>query len=212
MSIRAMHWGWAQSLPPTQKLVLMAICDIADDDGLAWPSIRTIAKKCCVGTRTAQRVLRKLEQDGYLARSSRTTLAGRTTSNAYQLALAREGVKLTPSPPQSRRESDTSGRGRVSAVTPSGVTPMSPPEPPKEQSKEPARARAKVSSPAAARTCMSAEDQRAVAAALRDLAPEEQQRVVGELAEGMRSGSIREPTRWVDAAVSRIAGQRGPVA
>lgn len=202
MSIRAMHWGWAQSLPPSQKIVLLALCDIADDDGLAWPSIRTIAKKCCVSTRTAQRVVRKLEQDGYLARSSRTTSAGRTTSSAYQLALPCKGVKLTPSP--------TSGRGRVSAVTPSGVTPMSPPEPPKERSKEPARARAKVSSPAAAR--MSAEDQRAVAAALRDLAPEEQQRVVGELAAGMRTGSIREPKRWVDAAVSRIAGQRGPEA
>lgn len=46
MSIRAMTWAWSITLPPTPKLVLMALADIADDTGLCWPSHSALAAKC----------------------------------------------------------------------------------------------------------------------------------------------------------------------
>ena len=59
---------WDMDLPSSRKMVLLALADCANDEGLAWPSIATIARKCSVDRRTAQRSLRQLELDGYLAR------------------------------------------------------------------------------------------------------------------------------------------------
>ncbi|MGB5255148.1 MAG: helix-turn-helix domain-containing protein, partial [Sedimenticolaceae bacterium] len=47
-----MNWAWRQALTPTLKLVLMALADAADDQGVCWPSVSTLAKKCSVSTRT----------------------------------------------------------------------------------------------------------------------------------------------------------------
>jgi hypothetical protein len=52
MSIRAMNWAWDVLLPPTAKLVLLALADIADDAGSCWPSQNVIAAKCSVTSRT----------------------------------------------------------------------------------------------------------------------------------------------------------------
>lgn len=45
------------------RLVLLAIADNADDFGVAWPSVDTIAEKAQLSKRQAQRVLDKLEAD-----------------------------------------------------------------------------------------------------------------------------------------------------
>ena len=55
-----MNWAWRQALTPTLKLVLMALADAADDQGVCWPSVSTLAKKCTVSTRAVQRSLRVL--------------------------------------------------------------------------------------------------------------------------------------------------------
>ncbi|MGB5741636.1 MAG: helix-turn-helix domain-containing protein, partial [Sedimenticolaceae bacterium] len=36
-----MNWAWRQTLTPTLKLVLMALADSADDQGVCWPSVST---------------------------------------------------------------------------------------------------------------------------------------------------------------------------
>lgn len=57
MSIRVMSSLWDLELNPTVKLVLLALADCANDEGLAWPSIATLARKASVGERTVQRSL-----------------------------------------------------------------------------------------------------------------------------------------------------------
>jgi hypothetical protein len=52
LSIAAMNWARRRVLTPALKLVLMALADSADDQGVCWPSIRPHAKKCTVSTRT----------------------------------------------------------------------------------------------------------------------------------------------------------------
>lgn len=95
MSIAAMNWAWAQALPPSSKLVLMALADAADEVGQCFPRIRVIARKCCVSERTVQRVIKEFERDNVLIVAKRKRDNGAQTSNLYQLQM---GVadKLSP--------------------------------------------------------------------------------------------------------------------
>lgn len=206
-----MHWGWAQSrLQPSHKLVLMALADIADDSGVAWPSIRTLAAKCCIDTRTVQRILRSLETAGYVTRSPRTTAAGRSTSNVYQLALFGEGGKLPPSRKDSPVEGDTLARGRVARTPPPRVTTAPPPEPPQESKSEPSGRCAGRSPAAPHRRGLHPWEQREIATALKPMPTAEASRLIRDLAAGLESGSIRAPVQWVRAAASRHANDRPP--
>jgi hypothetical protein len=68
MSIKVMSRVWEQPLPAMQKLVLLAIADCANDEGLAWPSIATLARKSGASERTVQRHIRELEEAALLSR------------------------------------------------------------------------------------------------------------------------------------------------
>lgn len=59
---------WAIDLPDSQKIVLLALADNANDEGVCWPSMATIAKKCSKGTRTVQGVIKQLCDGGHLTR------------------------------------------------------------------------------------------------------------------------------------------------
>lgn len=68
MSVRIMTAVWAMDLPAKDKLVLLALADCANDEGIAWPSIATLARKCGCDERTIQRNLRVSEAAGILRR------------------------------------------------------------------------------------------------------------------------------------------------
>jgi hypothetical protein len=85
MSIKAMNWAWEQKLPPSSKLILMAIADAADEDGDCWPKVKTIAKKCGVSDRTVQRVLKEFIGDNLISVTPRFSQDRRQVSNNYRL-------------------------------------------------------------------------------------------------------------------------------
>jgi hypothetical protein len=68
MSVRLMSAIWDMEFSPVEKLILLAVADWANDEGLAWPSIAQLAKKTGCGERTVQRTLRAAEQSGLLKR------------------------------------------------------------------------------------------------------------------------------------------------
>lgn len=68
MSVRVMSAVWELDLPAFEKLVLLALADCANDEGLAWPSIATLKRKTNAGERTVQRSLRALAEAGHLRR------------------------------------------------------------------------------------------------------------------------------------------------
>ena len=92
-----MNWAWQQRLSPNLKLILMALSDAADDDGVCWPSVTTIAKKCNVSTRTVRRGLQSLVENGLLVSEPRYRNDGSNSSNRYRLQLG-GGDKLSPTP------------------------------------------------------------------------------------------------------------------
>lgn len=65
MAIKLMAAAWEIAIPSTEKLVLLCLCDFANDHGVCWPSIKTIATKCSMSERTVQGTIKKLRDDGF---------------------------------------------------------------------------------------------------------------------------------------------------
>lgn len=70
----------------TQKLVLLALADNANDEGSCWPSIATISQKCQLSERCVY------EQVGRLVKSHLLSIksGGGNRSNVYQLHLRKQ--------------------------------------------------------------------------------------------------------------------------
>ena len=65
-----------------ELLVLLALADFADDKGVCFPSMRRVAQKARVKERSAVRIVRRLEQAGYL----KTVVGGgRNGCNKYTI-------------------------------------------------------------------------------------------------------------------------------
>jgi hypothetical protein len=72
MSIKLMSLVWDLDLPAGDKLVLLALADQANDEGVqCWPSIATIARRSGQGERTVRRCISDLEGKGHLTRHFR---------------------------------------------------------------------------------------------------------------------------------------------
>ncbi len=67
MSIKWMSAVWESGPEDKAELiVLLALADFANDAGDCWPSMPTIGRKARMSERNARRVIRKLEDDGYI--------------------------------------------------------------------------------------------------------------------------------------------------
>lgn len=87
MSVRVSAWAWKQPLGGSDKLVLLALADQANDAGCCWPWQSTLAGKCGISERTLQTRLASLELGGYIARERRHRSDGARTSDLYTLKL-----------------------------------------------------------------------------------------------------------------------------
>lgn len=65
MSIKLMAAAWDANVPSTEKMVLLCLCDFANDAGVCWPSVKTIAAKCSVSERTVQGAIKRLRETGF---------------------------------------------------------------------------------------------------------------------------------------------------
>ena len=84
-------------LKARDKLVLLALCERADDDGgNAWPSVATLARYAECSTRTVQRVLAALERDGWIRVTQEST---GQRPRVYAVELERLGGGVTLSSP-----------------------------------------------------------------------------------------------------------------
>lgn len=82
MSVKIMgQVFYLSGLSPAEKLTFLALADHADDEGVCWPSIDTIALKCCQSARNVRRTIRNLEELGQIVTKPST---GRKT-NRYIL-------------------------------------------------------------------------------------------------------------------------------
>lgn len=72
MSTIIMSRCWLlQDLSVTQKAVLISLADQASDDGVCWPAVGTIAKRCCMSERAVRTAIDHLEAVGLVSRERR---------------------------------------------------------------------------------------------------------------------------------------------
>ncbi len=85
MSVEIMSRIWKQSEQSgTALIVLLALGDHADDFGICWPGLETIAKKARIKKRQAINVITKLEESGELICIPNR---GRQQSNSYLITI-----------------------------------------------------------------------------------------------------------------------------
>lgn len=75
-----MTLAWKSKFASTKKMVLLALCDNANDQGECFPSVSMLAEKCSLSERGVFKQLAELEELGAIKRNNRT---GRST--VYQL-------------------------------------------------------------------------------------------------------------------------------
>jgi len=92
----AMNWAWAQTLPPSSKLILMSLADAADETGLCWLRIKVVAKKSGVSERTVQRVIKDFERDNVLIVQRHYRDNGTQISNLYRLHMRATPDMVSP--------------------------------------------------------------------------------------------------------------------
>jgi len=87
VSVRASTWAWSlEEVMGSEALVLLALADQANDEGLCWPSQEKLAPKARQSVSTLRRSLRSLEKMGLLTTITRSSTRGRR-SNLYLLHI-----------------------------------------------------------------------------------------------------------------------------
>lgn len=100
MSVRIMTAVWDIVLPDSQKIVLLALADCANDEGQAWPAIATLARKATKSVRTVQGVIKDLCAAGHLSRREIPGVGCR-----YQIHPRKDCTPAKDAPPQDLRPS-----------------------------------------------------------------------------------------------------------
>lgn len=96
MSVQTMARVWAGSAHSgTGLLMLLAIADFADDDGRAYPSVATLARKCRMTPRNVNHILAALRDSGELEIRQN---AGPGGANRYRI-LPKPAQPLKPASP-----------------------------------------------------------------------------------------------------------------
>lgn len=136
---------WALEMPSsTDKLVLLALADNANDEGECWPSMTTLSVKTCLSDRAVQKSLKRLQEIGAATIKER---AGR--SNIFIITPERGSppnvVHPVPGSPHPRTTfTPTPERG---SPTPERGSPRIIKEPSFEPSRESYAARAREGNP-----------------------------------------------------------------
>lgn len=109
MSIALMTMARKTALPTNEKFVLMALADWADDNGTnCWPSIYELSEYLTCSERTVQRLLRELEQGGWIAVVGNHNGGGASRAYALNVPKMDEVSKVE----HARREAEKERRRR----------------------------------------------------------------------------------------------------
>lgn len=95
MSVTAMAYVWKTKLKGTDKLMLLAIADRCDDDGVCFPGVDRLATKCSLKRRAAQKAIRRLEELGELESIIHGGIeTGHGSTNRYVMTNYRKSIGI----------------------------------------------------------------------------------------------------------------------
>jgi hypothetical protein len=102
MSIKAMTWAWQQNVSATQKIILLALGDHADDSGTCWASFEHLSKKSSLTRRSV------IQQIDHLEKINLVTKKGKTQRGVNLYSLNLHEIYHFPSEPHSPADSTAS--------------------------------------------------------------------------------------------------------
>jgi hypothetical protein len=115
-----MTWAFKQVLPPSEKIVLLALADYAADDGSQiFPSLERLAFKSSLSERQVRRILRLLEAKAIIMQTGRHIWNNRqdraTNEYALQMPFDERADNMSPrylngATPETERGDNLSGR------------------------------------------------------------------------------------------------------
>lgn len=104
MSIKLLSAAWDLDIGSTEKMVLMSLCDHANDEGVCWPAVATICRKTSKSERTVQVALKWLYDNGYFERECRNGTSPRYLLNPRKICTPAKSAppqKTTKTPAKS---------------------------------------------------------------------------------------------------------------
>ncbi|MGU1038754.1 helix-turn-helix domain-containing protein [Pseudomonas aeruginosa] len=100
MSTIIMSACWPlQGMSPAQKAVLISLADQANDQGVCWPAVDSIAMRCCLSKRAVQQAIKWLRGAGIVSveeRQGRSTMYSVTPAAYAPPQEMHPGSKCTP--------------------------------------------------------------------------------------------------------------------
>jgi len=126
MSLYAMSWAFSLTLPPNEKIVLLALADCENDETLRCdPSQAHLAKKASLGERTVREMLKQLESRGLITRTKRGGRGEGRQSDNYLLACRPvDNSRLTAeSAVRATGKSEGGYRQTVAGISQTGIEP-----------------------------------------------------------------------------------------
>lgn len=128
MSIALMTEVWRLDLPPSDKMVLLALADAANDDGVTWMALESkegvkldLLKKTSLSRRAVQGALKRLCEAGYLSRVDRPgkgviwTVKGCTSCAPQEMRPAAGAPGGAAGAPKPSTNPHTSSEGKPSS-------------------------------------------------------------------------------------------------
>ncbi|WP_121274425.1 helix-turn-helix domain-containing protein [Pseudomonas aeruginosa] len=96
MSTIIMSACWPlQGMSPAQKAVLISLADQANDQGVCWPAVDSIATRCCLSKRAVQQAIKWLRSAGIVSVEERQ---GRSTMYSVTPAAYAPPQEMHPPP------------------------------------------------------------------------------------------------------------------
>lgn len=116
MSVTVMALVWKLELPDSQKIVLLALADSANDEGHCWPGMKSLTTKCSKSERTIQGVIKELVDAGHLTRRE---VPGKGCN--YTVHPRNDRAPADTAPPQGLPETPAAAAGKPSRTTKSNT-------------------------------------------------------------------------------------------
>lgn len=122
MSTKLTAYVWDGCAAAGMKLSMVAImarlADFSSDEGLCWPSVKTIARQIGASESTVSASLAKLEKDGWITRQQRRK-GNRNTSSMTQLNVEMLRAAANSHPPESEASKSDASKFDTSKSDPS---------------------------------------------------------------------------------------------
>ncbi len=107
---------WALALPDSEKIVLLALADSANDEGHCWPGMKSLIVKCSKSERTIQGAVQRLVDAGHLTR--REVLGKGCNYTVHPRSdCARQEAADTPAATAPRSDCPPQGTAQTPAAT-----------------------------------------------------------------------------------------------